>query len=1039
MAKYFQAMRTIGVFLSIATMTLWAQGIEPPPSPPTMRADAELNSVFFLDADRGWAVGDRGVIWHTNDGGRTWREQQSPTTCRLESVQFLDGEIGWAVGGCTQPYTHQTSGVVLRTRDGGKTWTTVPSLLLPALRQVKFFDTKVGWAIGDGSSLYGSGVFRTDDGGKTWAPVSRGRTQGWLAGDFRPAGHGAVAGRGGQLGMVVAAGVNPSRTVLGDGRNPRCMQLTGVVEGWLVGDGGLVLTTDDDGFTWSPLANPLPAIAQSTFDFHAIATLGSHVWIAGSPGTCVFHSADGGKTWEVQQTEYRLPIRAMTFVDENRGWAVGSLGTIIATRDGGKTWRKQQGAGNRVAMLGVFGEARRIPLELLALQAGDEGYLTAVEVLGRHDEAISPDLASLPERTREAVSLAGGTTVDTAWRFPLPQPGLAVTTESILSGWNKACGGQSPQHVEELLVRRIRQWRPDVIVTEDVSPRGDDALGHLTNQLLLSAVQKASDASAYPDQINQAGLNVWKPKKVFSLIGAQKQGTVNITPSQWAPRLGRSLEETAEMGRSLLQTQFQASPGNVGLALLIDHLPQATGRRDVFSGLAILPGSELRRSLADPPAADLETLSRASQKRHNVQQLLSRIKRDDPSSATWLSQVGELTRGMNERSAGEILYQMALRYHTTGQSMAAAEAFMQLVQRYPQHPLADAAAMWLVQYHASSETALRERQGTKYVVGVTVAEAPVDDLVPDEEPAEGPVVPAAYSAQFNTASDVQPAAGGMTPAHRAGRAVALAKGIERTRPQLFAGPSIKFPLAVALRHQGNERQAERVFAPHTGQKQSKHDVDPWSLCALAEDWLPHRKGEAPKKVFSCVTAMQKPRLDGRLDDGLWQLTRPVSLVSQQGNDAEWPATVAAAFDEEFLYLAVSCRKAPGVTYEKSDGPRPRDANLSAGDRVEIHLDIDRDYATYYTLAIDSRGWTNDRCFGDPTWDPTWYVAASGDDEYWTAEVAIPWDQLALRAPRAKDAWAIGVQRAAGHAGFQSFSQPATVAVRPEGFGLLIFE
>ena len=152
----FRLLAPLAAAIFIAPPT-W--GIEPPASPATMHADAELTSVFFLDADRGWAVGDRGVIWHTADGGRTWKQQQSPTHCRLEAVQFVDGEIGWAVGGSTQPYTHQTSGVVLRSRDGGQTWTTVPNLLLPTLRHVKFFDTKNGWAIGDGSALYPAGVF----------------------------------------------------------------------------------------------------------------------------------------------------------------------------------------------------------------------------------------------------------------------------------------------------------------------------------------------------------------------------------------------------------------------------------------------------------------------------------------------------------------------------------------------------------------------------------------------------------------------------------------------------------------------------------------------------------------------------------------------------------------------------------------------------------------------------------------------------------------------------------------------------------------
>ena len=74
----------------------WA---EPESSPPEMLEDAELTDVFFLDVDRGWAVGDRGVILTTEDGGRRWRVADCPVNCRLEAVFFIDEQR--AIGGHT--------------------------------------------------------------------------------------------------------------------------------------------------------------------------------------------------------------------------------------------------------------------------------------------------------------------------------------------------------------------------------------------------------------------------------------------------------------------------------------------------------------------------------------------------------------------------------------------------------------------------------------------------------------------------------------------------------------------------------------------------------------------------------------------------------------------------------------------------------------------------------------------------------------------------------------------------------------------------
>ena len=254
-------------------LTTWLVLAQPEPSPPEMLQDAELTAVTFVDADRGWAVGDRGAIWHTDDGGRNWKLQRSPTACRLEAVHFFDGNNGLAVGGWTQPYTHQTHGVVLRTRDGGRTWQDTPGLTLPGLTHLKMIDVRQGWALGDGSTLWRSGVFLTDDGGRTWSPVPKGETLGWVTGDFRDGRSGVVAGLGGTVGVVNAGEVRPPKTPLAEPRYLRRLLLAGDLGGWLVGDGGLVLTTGDGGQSWIAPPARLPPVAAD-LDMRALAVRG---------------------------------------------------------------------------------------------------------------------------------------------------------------------------------------------------------------------------------------------------------------------------------------------------------------------------------------------------------------------------------------------------------------------------------------------------------------------------------------------------------------------------------------------------------------------------------------------------------------------------------------------------------------------------------------------------------------------------------------------------------------------------------------------
>ncbi len=270
---------------------------------------------------------------------------------------------------------------------------------------------------------------------------------------------------------------------------------------------------------------------------------------------------------------------------------------------------------------------------------------------------------------------------------------------------------------------------------------------------------------------------------------------------------------------------------------------------------------------------------------------------------------------------------------------------------------------------------------------------------------------------------------------RAGKAVQLGKLAQARSPSLFAEPRLRFPLATAYRALGMPREAERFFHGLAREPEATS----WSRCAAAELWLQQAQGAPPKPVAKCVRITTRPRLDGRLDDDAWQQGKPLELQPAQPGDRLSPASVKLACDDQFLYLAVTCRKVPEIHYAFDSLPRPRDPDLSGRDRVDLLLDVDRDYATFYRLTVDHRGWTGEACLGDAGWDPEWFVAASENDTEWTVEAAIAWKELVPKAPGSRQAWAFGLQRIVPGAGVQSFSRPAAAVPRAEGFGLLVFE
>lgn len=994
--------------------------------------DAELADVCFVDAQRGWAVGDRGVIWHTADGGRRWQLQPSGVDCRLESIDFLDAENGWVAGTTYTPRLHATRGVVLTTHDGGRTWTPDRTVALPGLKHIKFFSGAQGWVIGEGSALFPSGVFATDNGGRTWTPLAGATDAGWLAGDFVDPVSGALAGRRGSLATVRRRGLEESRTPALGLRGLRRLKLVAPLAGWLVGDGGLVLNTSDLGRTWQLPPGELPEGLAEQFDWRALDVRGDQAWIAGSPGTRVLHTPDAGHTWQSFATGQNLPLTNLTFVDPQHGWAVGALGTILATGDGGRTWQRQRGGGTRAALIGFFGQPRNVPLELFARLSGNEGYLGVVQCLTRQDLDTGPaGLATLPERGHAAMVAVGASGAETAWCFPLRQEGLALSAEQIIEGWNRVHDGRGLPQLEAHLVRQIRCWRPEVVVAAGAS--GDDPLANLLNQFVLRAVEQAADGTRFAEQTTLAGLAPWKVNKVYGCLPPGQLGTTNVTTSQLAPRLGRSLSDQAALAHDLIDSADFAPPTAQGFRLLIDHVPQGAGTQDFFSGIALSPGGEARRTLDSSPAQNIDALRRIAQRHRNVQTIVASSEQSSVDSVKLLAQIGDVARGLDDATAGDVLFELAASYRRTGRWELAAEILEQLPDRYPAHRLTPAALVWLVQYYASGEAAWRARRAPPWGVD----RAPSRPPSPEQTRTLGQVLPGSDrpEAHVHVARAESLAIDGTAEVDRPARAAHFSKLLERMDTALHVEPRVQFPLAAAHRSQGLTQQAERYYL---GLARSR-SLDAWTACAAGEQWLNEPKGLPQKGLVRAPRADARPQLDGQLNDPIWQRARPMTLSSPQRDDSDWPAVAMLAYDDEFLYLAIECRRAEGCKYEPTEGARPRDANLVRRDRVDLFLDIDRDWTTCYRLSVDHRGWTADSCWGDSTWNPRWFVAADQSDDSWRIEAAIPLAELAPHKPVAHDAWVLGVQRTVPGVGFQSWTTPASTAVMPEGFGYLIFE
>ncbi|MCY3795076.1 MAG: YCF48-related protein [Gammaproteobacteria bacterium] len=199
-----------------------------------------------VQGDRRLTVGQMGGIW-VSDSGEPWRAVESGTEERLMSVDLNAAGLAIAVG---------SFDLILLSYDGGETWEESPLQLAPHVEghyDPHLYDVQVN---PDGSALivgeFGL-ILRTIDQGRNWDIVHQGVAS--LSGvHVRTDGTGFAVGQDGAVLRTADGGQTWTRLA-----TPTSGNLLGV---WSTGDGqatvsGMryMIVSDDDGDSWRPVAD----------------------------------------------------------------------------------------------------------------------------------------------------------------------------------------------------------------------------------------------------------------------------------------------------------------------------------------------------------------------------------------------------------------------------------------------------------------------------------------------------------------------------------------------------------------------------------------------------------------------------------------------------------------------------------------------------------------------------------------------------------------------------------------------------------------
>jgi len=103
---------------------------------------------------------------------------------------------------------------------------------------------------------------------------------------------------------------------------------------WRVGNGGVLLHTEDGGLSWQSVAT------YSTDTLFQIQFVDAQVGFIIGSAPYMLKTIDGGKHWEKYPYGTPFIAQAICFLTPQLGWIGGYGGLVLKTQDGGKTWKR---------------------------------------------------------------------------------------------------------------------------------------------------------------------------------------------------------------------------------------------------------------------------------------------------------------------------------------------------------------------------------------------------------------------------------------------------------------------------------------------------------------------------------------------------------------------------------------------------------------------------------------------------------------------------------------------------------------------------
>ncbi len=268
-----------------------------------------IESAFFCSASTGYFGGEGGQIYKTTDSGFDWQLAGSTKSDHVASLLFTNETTGFAA----------TSYGIERSTNGGAEWIVIHDneIEFCALAQSGTAVFAAGGILDNGTSA----IVCSHDLGNSWRDAYSGS-------------EGFVTGISGTSDGLISASTSFGRVLLSSDmgaswsvtfatdEKANCVAFKNKLTGFAGSTDGYVLKTTNGGATWEP------GFTGSSKDVHSLCILNDVVIGAGEGGHVVA-SEDDGFSWQELEKISSNNINSVIAVDEKSAMCFGDFGTVI--------------------------------------------------------------------------------------------------------------------------------------------------------------------------------------------------------------------------------------------------------------------------------------------------------------------------------------------------------------------------------------------------------------------------------------------------------------------------------------------------------------------------------------------------------------------------------------------------------------------------------------------------------------------------------------------------------------------------------------